>query len=162
MSDLLVKNQNIIFFILAVFVFGLSVYLGIVLNKVKAQKKYIREQRIKAQEEADKRELFILESLEVISKGVIQDQCEVSEGCLRIKKLKDQLPYLSQQIDLSVFDMMYRDIEQFDILDARKELSNQARYDQDKARFKVENEYSDRIKESCQVLLEHVLMKIRN
>ena len=161
MSNFLEQNQLLIFIILGVVLFILSIYLGIVLNKVKAQGNYIKEQKAKAVVEAAKRELFILESIEIISKGVIQDQCEVSEACLRIKNLKDQLPYLSVDVDLSIFDKMYAEIEQFDTLDARKELSNQNRYNQDKARFKIESEYADRIKEAAKVLLEYVLKKIR-
>jgi hypothetical protein len=162
MNSFLIENQIGILIILSIFVFALAIYLGVLLNKLKHQKRVILEKTKKAKEAAKAREISILESIEIITKGVIQDQCEVSEGCLRIKKLKDLLPYFSDEIDLSVFDQMYAEISNFDTLEARKELSNQDRYDQDKKRFNIENEYSDRIKESSKDLLSFVKEKLNS
>lgn len=160
MSSFIANNQLVIFILLGVAVFVLAIYLGLLLNQVKKQKIALENQRKKAQEAATKRELFILESIEIICKGVIQDQCEVSEGVLRIKNLKDQLEYMSMDMDLHVFDQMYGEIEQFDILEARSELSKQERFNQDKKRFAVENEYKDRVVESCRDLLIYVKQKV--
>ncbi len=161
MSEFIAKNQFVIFTALGLAVFILSIYLGLIINQVKKQKVVFERQRKKAVEAAVKRELFILESIEIICKGVIQDQCEVSEGVLRIKNLKDQLEYMSMDMDLQVFDQMYSEIEQFDTLEARSELSKQERFNQDKKRFSIENEYKDRVVECSRDLLIYVKQKIQ-
>jgi hypothetical protein len=162
MNSFLLENQILILAVLSLFIFGLAIYLGILMNKLRHQKIIIADKTKKVTEAAIAREISILESIETISKGVVQDQCEVSEGCLRIKKLKDLLPYFADEIDLSVFDQMYAEIADFATLDARKELSNQARFDQDKKRFSVENEYADKIKETSRDLIVFVKGKLKN
>jgi len=161
MKNYLITNAPHIFLVLAFFVLGLSIYLGILFGRVRLQKKSILALKALDARKSQEREISILESIEIISKGVIQDQCEISEGCLRIKKLKDQLVFLNEDLDLEVFDKMYEEIEGFDILEARKTLSNQERFNQDKKRFKVENEYKDRIKEACIPLLSYVKTKLK-
>ena len=161
MINFIEQNQIIIFSVMGLIVLSLSVYFGILAGKVNIQKKQIEKATKEAVEKAHKRELSILESIEIISKGVIQDQCEISEGCLRIKNLKDQLEYFSTDLDLSSFDQMYSEIEQFATLEARKALSKQERFDQDKKRFKVESEYEDKIKEASKNLLDYVQNKLK-
>jgi hypothetical protein len=160
MNDFIGNNQIIIFIVLGLFIFVLAIYLGVLLNQVKKQKIALTRQKNKESAAALKRELFILESIEIITKGVIQDQCEVSEGVLRIKHLKDQLDYMSMDMDFQVIDQMFSEIDQFDTLESRSELTKQERFDQDKKRFSIENEYKDRVVESCRDILVYVKQKI--
>jgi hypothetical protein len=161
MSDFISQYQNIIFIVMALTVFVLAIYLGVLFNQMKKQKLAFERQKKKEAEAALKRELFILESIEIITKGVIQDQCEVSEGVLRIKNLKDQLEYMSMDMDFQVIDQMYNEIQSFDTLESRSELSKQERFNQDKKRFAIENEYKDRVVESCRDLLVYVKQNIQ-
>jgi hypothetical protein len=160
MNDFIASNQILLFIVLCFFIFVLAIYLGVLLNQVKKQKIALERQKNKASVAALKRELFILESIEIITKGVIQDQCEVSEGVLRIKHLKDQLDYMSMDMDFQVIDQMFSEIDQFDTLESRSDLTKQERFNQDKKRFAIENEYKDRVVESCRDILVYVKQKI--
>lgn len=149
-------NQILVFSLLAVVVFVLSTYLGFLYNKLRMQKKYIELKEIEYKEAIEKRESSIKESLFQISRAVINDQCEVSEGCIRITKLKEIIPSLEEIEELKVFNHMFSEIEKFPYLEARDELSKQEKFKQDNERFAIEDKYRDRIKQGCKDLLEAI------
>jgi hypothetical protein len=146
------QSTLIIYSLLGVVVFGLAIYLGILLNKLRLQK--IANQQLQLQLEEQKKKRFddIRDSLRIIALAVTQDQCEVSEGCIRIKKLLDLLEdFNAPQLD--TFHEAFTEFDQFDYLDARKSLSKQEKFRQDNRRYMLEEKYHNSIKKSCQHLL---------
>ena len=134
-------NELPSFFIIpVVLVVSLGIYLGILLQKLKEQKQYINKQK-ELIAIAQKERLFsINESVRVICLGVIQKQCELSEGCVRLVnlcqlvetyKIKENCPKLLE---------MY-EIKDLDFLDGREALSKKEKFKQDGKRLRVEEKY---------------------
>lgn len=148
--------QTFIFTFLAIVVFILATYLGFLVNKLKIQKKVSKLHQLELDKLKQERELSIKESIAILSRAVINEQCEVSEGCIRIKKL---LEIIEVDIDPSLIEpieSMYEQIKEFAILDERNALSKQEKYRQDKKRFAIEDRYQLQVKEACACLLEHL------
>jgi hypothetical protein len=153
---MLQENQMILFISLAIVVFGLSIYLGFIFNQLKKQKELSLLKEKEYQEALKKREESILESLRLLSRAIINEQCEISEGCIRITKLKVIIPKLEENKDLKIFNQMYTEIERFPILETRNALSSKEKFNQDKERFRIEDIYKDQIIKACSSLLEAI------
>lgn len=115
-------------------------------KKAKLQKKLIDKQ-------LNDRIFHIEDSIYEISRATLQEQVEISECVLRLKKLMDLV-----EIPTSIYERMepvrkmYVEISGFAILDDRKSLSKQERFEQDKKRFKIEGEYHQDILKCCEEL----------
>lgn len=108
----------------------------------------------------------ICESVEVICKAMEQQQCELSEGAIRVCNLLNALPVADLPDFNQQFPAMYSLFEQvrhFAVLQEREALSKKEKYQQDKSRGQIESEYESRvlaeltsIKQYCQrVLSQH-------
>lgn len=150
------KYVTILYSVLATVVFVLSVYLGYLSNLNRKRRMQNSARAKDLHQRTIKYEQSIVESLRIISLAVIQQQCEVAEGCIRIKKLLDYLPNLERKPEYDLFEELYDKLKDFDYLQARERLSNQERYQQDKKRWVIESDYVDRMIQSCQVLFEHM------
>lgn len=151
--------STIIYSLMGIIVFALSIYLGIVLNQLRLQKKQQDLVIEQLKEKEEKRLVYINESLRVISLAVTQDQCEISEGCIRIKNLLDELEDFRQLDQLSYFHTAYEDFKQFPFLDDRKALTKQERFKQDNKRFLFEEQHMQGIKQACAELLKLLAKK---
>jgi hypothetical protein len=151
---MLEENQITLFIILGTVVLILATYLGFIFNKLKIQKEITAIKEMEYQEAVRKREESIVESLGLIARALINEQCDLSEGCIRIKKLKEIIPRLEDNKDLKIFNQMYAEIEKFPILEARNSQSSQEKFKQDKERFKIEDIYKIQIINTCKTLLD--------
>jgi len=142
-----------IYIILGIIVFALAIYLGVLLNKLRLQKEMIKKYEEDYSNELEKRETFIIESLAILARAIVNEQCDISEGTIRIKNLKDNIDYLAGRVELKPFDEFYEKIKGFAILEERQKLSKQDRFNEDKVRFKIENDYQDVIKFASNDLL---------
>lgn len=100
-----------------VVVAGLSVYAGLLLARLRAQNKSI------AAGEA-KRTNYLHESIHTIALAMQQDQCPLSEGCIRIAVLLDNLPDANNAgytTRWPAIHDMYERIKHMPTHDARKE-----------------------------------------
>jgi hypothetical protein len=145
----MLENQVTIFSILAVIVFVLATYLGFLLNKIRIQKSINQANQQQLEKLKQDRENSVKESLEIIAKAVIQKQCEISEGCIRIKKLMDSIDMYQGFDGHEVFDKMYDEIKDFAILEERKKLTKQEKFTQDNQRFAIEKRYETQISHAC-------------
>lgn len=153
------EKLNIIYFILGLVVFALSVYLGVLVNKLRIQKVYIKKARQQQLEKEQKRMDYISDSLRIISLAVTQDQCEISEGCIRIKKLLDEIEQFRELEQLSYINVAYEDFKQFPFLEDRKSLSKQEKFKQDNKRFLFEEQHMHGVKDACSELLKLLTKK---
>lgn len=137
------QNQFFFIAILALVTFCLAIYLGVLMKRLRVQnneqKRLVDEYK---KELADKASYY-KDSILIISKATIQGQCETSEACVRIKKLLEMFPEISQEKDFLIIEKMFAELADFAILDKRKELSTQEKFNQDKLRFEVEEKYND-------------------
>lgn len=117
---------------------------------------YRQKQRLKQAQ--SQRYLNITESIEIIANAMQSEQCDLSEGVLRLKPLLDVLGK-----KLSAYPAMwalYQVVQDMPILDARKSLKRNERMKQDLARESKEIELAEQIKQELNRLLnENALMR---
>lgn len=96
----------------------------------------------------------VKESIDVIARAMLSDQCDLSEGVLRLKPLLDVLG-----VPLSQYKAMwelYLVVEEMPILDARKSLKRNERMKLDLEREAKEAELESQIKQELRQLLDNL------
>ena len=139
-----------------VIIAALGVYAGKLLY-------LLRQQNQRQANARNKRIDKITESIFVIVKAMQQQQCDLSEGTIRICNLLAALPIENQPNYKSLFPQihtLYIEISGFAILEAREKLSKVEKRKQDRAREEIESEYEslvlpelDKIASYCHELL---------
>ena len=120
-----------------VIIAGLGVYAGKLLFLLKQQNQRQANAR-------NKRIDKITESIFVIVKAMQQQQCDLSEGTIRICNLLAALPIENQPNFKAMFPQihtLYIEISGFAVLEAREKLTKAERRKQDRAREEIESEY---------------------
>ena len=140
----------------AIIIAGLAFYAGQLLYKLSAQKKLIAkkqaEQKQKLAASRLKRNAKLADSIHLIARAMKEDQCEFSEGCLRVWVLMSQYGFEDER-DLTIqypgIYKMYQVVKEMPTHDARKKYSKKEIFKQDTARWRAEESYSDEIKADC-------------
>lgn len=148
----LLSGTNLLYLILGLITFALGCYFGFLCFKLKL----VKEESQKAKKE---RVDYLLESIRVIALATVQKQCDLSESCVRLHYLMHQEEVKDFFEIPNVLNLMHSELSKFAMLDARKKLSKQERFDQDKLRFKVEDKYIDEYLEFIQTTLENPAIK---
>ncbi|EGN76016.1 Protein of unknown function (DUF2489) [Idiomarina sp. A28L] len=122
----------------ALVIAGLSVYAGMLLSRLRQQNKGIAKNE-------KKRLHYLHESIETIAKAMQQDQCPLSEGCIRIAVLLENLPQAERHNFSSRWPSihdMYERIKHMPTHEARKEFPKKEirKMDLERERFEVELE----------------------
>ncbi|EKE83398.1 DUF2489 domain-containing protein [Idiomarina xiamenensis] len=134
----------------AVVIIALAVYAGMLLARLQQQNKR-RRQAI------DKRNANLLESIVTIAKAMQQEQCPLSEGCLRIVVLLDHMveqnkPLYSERYP--AMHAMYERIKHMPTHEARKQYPKAEIRRMDNEREGYEKELADDIQQDVSKLLE--------
>ena len=127
---------------------GYAAYLLFKLRKQNAQNKALLEQAEQAKKARFER---IIDSIDVIVRAMLSEQCDFSEGVLRLKPLLDVLGKPLSQY--SAMWELYLVVENMPILDERKALKRNERMKQDLHRQSKEVELEQQIKAECHQLL---------
>jgi hypothetical protein len=131
----------------------LSTCIFFLLRKQKIQK----EHNDKLKQNAQEKEKYILESLDIITKAILQKQCELSEGCIRIRMLARSSKLLdASKEDYQIFEKFYQDIKDLKTHKERAALTARKRMQEDKKRFHFEDFYEDEFLKSTKTLFEEV------
>lgn len=96
----------------------------------------------------------IIESIDVIGRAMLAEQCGFSEGVLRLKPLLDVLGKKLSQYP--AMWSLYQVVESMPILEARKELKRNERMRLDLERESKEAELSEQIKQELHQLLSEI------
>ncbi len=145
----------------AVIIAGLAFYAGQLLYKLSAQKKLIAKEQVKQQAKLAKsrleRNAKLADSIHLIARAMHQEQCEFSEGCLRVWVLMSQYSFKDDE-DLpgrypGIF-AMYEVVKEMPTHDARKKYSKKEIFKQDSARWCAEETYAEQIKADCKQIIE--------
>lgn len=95
-------------------------------------------------------------SIKVIAQCMIDEQVELSEGCIRIKVLLDHVaPQLHEDDRYSVFIKMYNATEHMPTHEARKQTDKRTIFKLDQERFKLEEDNQDEILKASRAILEY-------
>ncbi len=133
---------------------GLAYYAGKLLWQVQAQKEA-------QQQEREKKLTYITDSISHIAKAMAAQQCEFSEGVLRIWVLLDhynQAHPESEQQDYRAkypgFAKLYDVVKDMPTHDARKKFSKQEIFDMDKVRWQAEKDLKQQVETDIEGLLK--------
>ncbi|NTS78665.1 DUF2489 domain-containing protein [Catenovulum sp. SM1970] len=124
---------------------GLSFYAGRLLFLLKKQKEKQQKAEQAFVEKIQQRRQFQQDSIRTIAKAVVEEQCELSEGAIRICVLLDNAAAREQAFasEYPSFYQLYNNIKSFPTHEARKELSKKERMRQDMQRWNWEGELKD-------------------
>ncbi|MGX2974710.1 DUF2489 domain-containing protein [Ursidibacter arcticus] len=120
---------------------GYAISLFMKLNRQQKQLKQAKNARY----------LNILDSIDVIARAMLVEQCDFSEGVLRLKPLLDVLGKKLSQF--SAMWELYQVVESMPILEERKTLKRNERMKLDLEREAKEAELAEQIKTELQQLL---------
>ena len=85
------------------------------------------------------------ESARIVALAVVQEQCDLSEGCLRLRFIMNQLGDPRE-----LLEQMGEELKGFATHKNRQALPLDERFRQDKERFKIEQRYAKQMFELCQ------------
>jgi hypothetical protein len=146
--------MNIAFYLVALAIIaGLSFYAGYLVFRLRTQQK-LRKQ--KTQQRINK----IFQSIQTIAKTLEQQQCNLSEGCIRIFHLLEALPVknkpdYSQQF-IGIYSL-YNQVKDFPTHDVRKAQSKIETKKQDLQREELEAQLESQILRDVSVLKTFVV-----
>ena len=150
--DGLVENANKAYFFFSLIIFALSIYLGVLVSKIRRNSQQIESRANEIDKQIEERAVYYKESIIIICKATIQKQCELSEACIRIKKILEYFPSIEKNNDYKVFQEMYNEIKDFPTHAARNELSKKEIFGQDQRRLKIEQKYQEKMLVGLKVL----------
>jgi len=112
-------------------------------------------------EEAAKNRAYLLESSKAIANAILNDdKITLTEGCIRIKVMIDNLnPQLHQHPHYSVFEEVYNRTSHIPILSDWRELERKQQRAFEKEMRQVEQECESRITEAAKALLQDPILK---
>lgn len=117
--------------------------------------KALRAQHLQQEAKQVERRKYLIDSIKVIATTMLEDQVELSEGCIRIKVLIDHLDAsLHEQDAFKIFEQMYRDTEHMPTHQARKNTDKNFINKLDQQRFALEKAHRDSIRSASVALLE--------
>lgn len=96
----------------------------------------------------------IFESVEIIAKAMLSEQCDLSEGVLRLKPLMDVLGKPLNRF--SAMWALFETVQDMPILEARKQLKRNERMKFDLEREAKEVELAEKIKQELGLLLDEM------
>ena len=141
--------MNIVFLLVAISVVaGLAFYTGSLLFKVRAQQ-LLRNQ--KTQERIDN----ISESIQTIAKALDQQQCNLSEGCVRLFHLLEALPVKNKpdfSLQFSGLYSLYYKVKDLPTHEIRKYQTKAETKQQDLQREELEAQLESQILKDVAVL----------
>ncbi len=144
-------------------VVGLVLSGGLVVYIVRTVRNMRRMQaEIVARQQAQEDELRahrarLKESLEVITRTMLDDQVELSEACIRLKVLIDNYdPDMHQQSGFQVFNELYARLQHMPTHQARKDADPKWIRKLDQERFRLEREYREDLRLAGERLLQHL------
>ena len=85
---------------------------------------------------------------------MLDEQVELSEGCIRLKVLLDHVaPNLHEDARFSIFNTMYESLKHMPTHEARKQTDKKTIFKLDQERFKLEEDNQETIKTASKEIL---------
>lgn len=112
-------------------------------------------------DEAQRAQENLLENLQVIAQCMLDDQMNLTEGCLRARLLLDLLEegrYVFQD-EFVVFDTVHQRARHLDTHEAREALSKKERRQQDAERRAIEEQHESSIRDGARSLFNFCVKK---
>ncbi|NRA71796.1 MAG: DUF2489 domain-containing protein [Gammaproteobacteria bacterium] len=146
----------ILLIIAALIVISLAVYAGNLLSQVATQKKAQTAQLIAQEQLVTNRNEKIAESIRLIAKAIVEQQCEISEGVIRIARLLETFHHIGDRHFPAAYPNLHdldQRLSQFPTHQGYKDLKRQQRMRFDVQRAQWEDELKQPITQECESLL---------
>jgi H+/gluconate symporter-like permease len=141
-----------------------AAYLHIQL-KTKQQATQIKEdeERKLAQKNLDKRNNNIIKDIRFIAQALVTEQCEITEGVLRIHHLADALDSdIMQQQVFATLHQHFNACKSMAIKNTYKDLTKKQRFQQDQLRFRLEQENTKAVLAEAQLIIRYSFENLKN
>lgn len=127
-------------------ILGLAGYAWHLWSKLRVFKEEQNEANRAAEEKIKEFQKELIHDVRFIARAVLEEQCEITEGVIRIHFLISKLdPEVWLNESLSTTRQFYAATLDMPILDAYKALSKQEQFTLDNERFRLEKEHKDAI-----------------
>tara|TARA_B110000967_G_C18589059_1_gene413504 strand:- start:110 stop:541 length:432 start_codon:yes stop_codon:yes gene_type:complete len=132
-----------------------GVIIGIITRQAKASK--LNQQRITDMQEMLKKQYtHRVESIDVIARAMVDKQCEITEGCIRLKQLLDRVEAdLLMRDEYKVIALIYSETEHMPIKEQWKQLDKKAKQKFTQHRLALEAKHSEEIYVAVSALQQH-------
>jgi hypothetical protein len=146
--------------IAALIIIGLALYASYLHIRIKSKQKAAQikddEERQLAQENLDKRNNNIITDIRFIAQSLVTEQCEITEGVLRIHHLANAIDTdIMQQQQFVTLHRHFSACENMAIKDAYKALTKKERFQQDQQRFRLEQENKEQVLAEVQLIIQY-------
>lgn len=135
---------------------GLGVYIVYLLRQNKQRKQKYTDVSDAYAASALKQRTYLIDSIRIISRGILEEQCPLVEGCIRIKVLLDNLsPQMHQQDSLAVIELVYGKTAHIPMLDEWKSLSSEQKRVYQQEMDLVEQQHAEAIQAAAKFLRDY-------
>ncbi|QEW05411.1 DUF2489 domain-containing protein [Nitrincola iocasae] len=142
--------------VFAVLCVGLGVYIVYLLRQNKQRQRKNTNISEAYAASALKQRSYLIDSIRIISRGILEEQCPLAEGCIRIKVLLDNLsPQMHQQDSLAVIELVYGKTEHIPMLDDWKSLSSEQKRKYQQELEAVEQQHAEAIRAAAKLLRDY-------
>lgn len=138
-------------------VMGLAFYAGRLLWLLKQQNIQQQQAAAKAAQQQQDKKQYLQESIVLISRAMLEQQCEFSEGALRLWVLLDHWPQADKPDATTSYPgiyQMYSVVKDMPTHQARKEQDKKLTRQQDKLRLTAEKDLKAQIEDDLRLILE--------
>lgn len=140
----------------ALIVAVLAFYAGMLLWQLQQQTKQQKRQLLIEQQQKAEKQRYLTDSIVLICRAMLEQQCELSEGALRVWVLLDHLVPERQPDPVATYPglhQMYQVVKDMPTHDARKQQTKQQIFNQDKIRLAAEQDLKEFILADAKALL---------
>jgi len=121
--------------------------------RLKENQQRIKNLQVMLQEQYQHR----VESIQIIVNAMDEGQCELTEGCIRLRMLISQIDAeLLKQEKLAIIDFIYAQTEHMPIKEDWKKLDKKVKTKLTNERYALEGQHRSAIKKAVKVLKQHV------
>lgn len=126
------------------------------LKKLKLNKSQQEASALEHASKAQEQKNYLIDSIRIISRSVVDGQCPMTEGCIRLKVLIDNYsPLLHDQRDLHVIEIVYNKTSHIPTLEAWKQLSSKEKLLFQKEIDSLELEHAEEIRKAAEFLKDY-------
>lgn len=141
----------------ALIIAGLAFYAGTLLMRLQQQRRQQLKQADQLQQQQAEKALYLRDSIILICKAMREEQCELSEGALRLWVLLDHLvPERTPDPETTYPGLfqMYQVVKDMPTHQARKDQAKSLTRQQDKVRLQAEQDFKQPILADVAALLQ--------
>ncbi|MEO3680055.1 DUF2489 domain-containing protein [Rheinheimera sp. FR7-31] len=141
----------------ALIIAGLAFYAGTLLMRLQQQRRQQLKQAAQLQQQQAEKALYLRDSIILICKAMREEQCELSEGALRLWVLLDHLvPERTPDPETTYPGLfqMYQVVKDMPTHQARKDQAKSLTRQQDKVRLQAEQDFKQPILTDVAALLQ--------